>query len=123
MGAAIRPEGPSVSDGGVVQFCRSRNEGRRCTRPLGHPGLHRHRTIMWSDASADPLHCSGSGARGEPAATLPDGFPGGRALCPVCLRFIALDAGGRLVEHDTSDETETDAEARRRQDWFNVHGW
>lgn len=107
----------------VVRFCRSRNAGRRCTRPLGHPGLHRHRTIMWTDAAADALRCPGSGEPGEPAATLADGYPNGRALCPVCLRFVALDDAGRLIEHDTTDETETDAEARRRGDWFNVHGW
>lgn len=107
----------------VVRFCRSRNEGRRCTRPLGHPGLHRHRTIMWTDAGADALRCLGSGESGEPAAALADGYPDGRALCPVCLRFVPLDDAGRLVEHDTTDETETDAEARRRGEWFNAHGW
>ena len=107
----------------VVTFCRSRNDGRRCTRPLGHAGLHRHRTIMWSDAGADPAHCSGSGEPGEPAAPLADGFPDGRALCPVCLRFIELDADSRLLAHDTADETETDVEASRRRDWLNAHGW
>ncbi|KQP71633.1 hypothetical protein ASF40_07780 [Microbacterium sp. Leaf288] len=107
----------------VVTFCRSRNDGRRCTRPLGHAGLHRHRTIMWSDAGADPAHCSGSGEPGEPAAPLDDGFPDGRALCPVCLRFIPLDADSRLLAHDTADETETDVEASRRRDWLNAHGW
>jgi len=106
----------------VVRFCRSRNGGRRCTRPLGHAGLHRHRTILWTDLGADPALCSGSGAPGEPAATLADGFPFGRALCPVCLRFIALDDAGRLIAHDTSDESEADAEPRRHE-WFNTHGW
>ncbi len=107
----------------VVQFCRSRNGGRRCTRPLDHPGLHRHRTIMWSDAGADPARCSGSGAPGAPAAALADGFPDGRALCGVCLRFVPLDDTGHVVEHDTTDPAETDAEAERRREWFNVHGW
>jgi hypothetical protein len=107
----------------VVRFCRSRNDGRRCTRPLRHPGLHRHRTIMWADAGADPARCSGSGDPGSPAERLADGFPNGRALCPVCLRFVPLDETGRLVEHDTSDESEMDADIRDRREWFNVHGW
>ena len=107
----------------VVRFCRSRSAGRRCTRPLGHAGLHRHRTIMWTDAAADPARCPGSDQPGEPAARLEDGFPDGRALCPVCLRFVELDADSRLTEHDTSDAGETDAETRRRRDWFNEHGW
>lgn len=106
----------------VMRFCRSRSGGRRCTRPLDHPGLHRHRTVMWSDAGADSARCAGSGAPGTPAARMTDGFPDGRALCPVCLRFVPLDEG-RLAEHDTSDPHETDAEARRRGEWFNAHGW
>ncbi|WP_194398076.1 hypothetical protein [Microbacterium atlanticum] len=108
---------------GVVQFCRSRNHDRRCTRPLDHPGLHRHRAIMWTDAAADPPRCSGSGAPGEPAALLADGYPGGRALCPVCLRFVELDGASRLVEHDSSDEAETRTETERRRAWINAHGW
>ena len=107
----------------VVQFCRSRNDGRRCTRPLDHPGLHRHRTIMWTNAAADPPRCPGSGEPGEPAATLDDGYPDGRALCPTCLRFIDLDESGRLIEHDTSDPAEPDAEVGRRREWLNAHGW
>ncbi|MBW9108227.1 hypothetical protein [Microbacterium ureisolvens] len=106
----------------IVHFCRSRNGGRRCTRPLDHAGLHRHRTIMWTDAGADPARCRGSGEPGSPAATLADGFPDGRALCPVCLRFLPLD-DGRLPAHDTSDTAETDAETRRRREWFNAYGW
>ena len=78
---------------------------------------------MWTDAGADALRCAGSGEPGEPATPLPDGYPGGRALCPVCLRFVPLDDAGGLVEHDTTDGTETDAEARRRGEWFNTHGW
>jgi hypothetical protein len=107
----------------VVRFCRSRNGGRRCTRHLGHAGLHRHRTIMWADAAADPAHCPGSGQPGTPAAPLSDGYPDGRGMCAVCHRFVALDTDTRLVPHDTTDERETDAETRRRQEWFNVHGW
>ena len=106
----------------VVRFCRSRSAGRRCTRPLDHPGLHRHRTIMWTDAAADPAGCPGSGRPGEPAAPLDDGWPHGRALCPVCHRFVPL-AGGLLAEHTTSDEGEPDAEASRRREWLNTHGW
>ncbi len=78
---------------------------------------------MWSDLTADPPRCDGSGAAGSPAATLPDGFPGGRALCPVCLRFVGLDAEGRLVEHDTSDASESELEAAQAREWFNTHGW
>ncbi len=112
-----------MSGEAVMRFCRSRSAGRRCTRPLDHPGLHRHRAIMWTDASADAPRCAGSGESGEPAATMPDGYPDGRALCAVCLRFVELDAAGRLREHDTSAEAEPEGEARRRQEWFNVHGW
>lgn len=106
-----------------ARFCPSRNAGRRCTRPLGHPGLHRHNGAMWNDTSADPPRCPGSGEPGTPAQTLPDGFPDGRALCERCLRFIDLDAIGRLAEHDTTDATETDADALRAREWFNTHGW
>jgi len=108
---------------GTVRFCRSRNGGRRCTRPLGHPGLHRHRTIMWTDAGADDPHCPGSGSPGEPAEPLADGWPHGRALCPVCHRFVSVTAEGKLAPHDTTDPDETDAEAARRQEWLNTHGW
>ncbi|MFF2050534.1 hypothetical protein ACFVU2_02940 [Leifsonia sp. NPDC058194] len=106
-----------------VRYCPSRNRGRHCTRPVGHPGLHRHGGAMWSDASADPDGCPGSGEPGRPAPALPDGFPGGRALCERCLRFIALDPAGRLVEHGTTDADEPDAEVIRRREWFNTHGW
>ncbi|MDN4614146.1 hypothetical protein P5G50_06735 [Leifsonia sp. F6_8S_P_1B] len=106
-----------------VRFCPSRNAGRRCTKPLGHAGLHRNQGLLWSDAGADPLHCAGSGEPGTSAATLPDGFPGGRALCPVCLRFIPLDEGGRVDAHDTSDPDESEAEIAGRREWFNTHGW
>jgi hypothetical protein len=107
----------------VVRFCRHRSQGRRCTRPLGHPGLHRHRTIMWSDTGSDPVRCDGSGEPGTPAARLADGYPDGRALCDRCLRLVALDAEGRLEPHAASDEDEDDAEVARRRGWLNTHGW
>lgn len=106
-----------------MQFCRSRNDGRRCTRELDHRGLHKHRTIMWTDAGADAPRCPGSGAPGEPAVTLDDGFPGGRALCPRCLSFIDLDDDGILVEHETSIVDPGDPDGQRHREWFNTHGW
>lgn len=108
---------------GVVRFCRSRSAGRRCTRPLGHPGLHRHRAIMWTDAAADPPRCPGSGTAAAPASPLPDGYPHGRALCPTCLRFIELTDDARLDVHDTSDPHETEDEALHRREWLNANGW
>lgn len=105
---------------GVREFCRSRSNGRRCTRERGHPGLHRQSMLLWTDVAADPAHCPGSAEHGEPAPALPDGYPGGRALCPRCLGFVALDADGRLASHDTS---EADADTRRRAEWFNTFGW
>ncbi|KQZ84546.1 hypothetical protein ASD56_11395 [Microbacterium sp. Root166] len=111
-----------MSDG-IVRFCRSRNGGRRCTRHLDHPGLHRHRAVMWADAAADAARCSGSGGSGSPALPLPDGYPNGRALCPLCLRFVALDADDRIAEHDTADPADTPDEARRRREWLNTNGW
>jgi hypothetical protein len=104
-------------------YCPSRNAGRRCTKPGGHPGLHRVGGLMWSDVSADPPRCPGSGESGEPAVTLADGFPEGRAVCARCQRFVPLDADGRLVEHDTTDPDETGAESAHRREWFNTHGW
>lgn len=107
----------------VVRFCRQRSQGRRCTRPLGHAGLHRHRGIMWSDAGSDPARCAGSGEPGVPAAVLADGYPDGRALCAQCQRFVTLDDAGRLVPHEASDAREPDAEVARRRQWLNEHGW
>ncbi|HEX5857344.1 MAG TPA: hypothetical protein VFY91_04470 [Microbacterium sp.] len=102
-----------------MRFCRSRNAGRRCTRELGHLGLHRHRALLWSDAGADPADCPASGEPAAPAATLSNGFPGGRALCERCHEFVELREG-RLADHRTSSP-ETDDENRRQ--WFNSHGW
>lgn len=101
-----------------MQFCRSRNGGRRCTRELHHRGLHRHRTIMWTDAGADAAHCPGSASPGFPAPTLANGFPHGRALCETCLAFVLLDEHGVLMAHDTAAPPEPDA-----TEWFNTHGW
>ncbi len=78
---------------------------------------------MWTDDGADPIHCPGSGEPGEPAQALADGWPEGRAACPRCQRFVALDADGRLVEHDTSDPDEPDDEIAHRRAWFNANGW
>jgi hypothetical protein len=105
----------------TIAFCRSRNQGRRCTRPLAHAGLHRHRTIMWTDAAADPPRCPGSGTPASPARTAPDGYPHGRGLCERCLRFVEI-TDGCLGEHDTSDPDETAGEAARRREWFNSAG-
>lgn len=104
----------------ALRFCRSRNDARRCTRPLGHPGLHRHRTIMWTDAGADAAHCEGAGAPGTPAPMLPDGFPAGRALCETCLEFVAIDGDGRLAAHHTAGADDGSAD---RAAWFNTYGW
>jgi hypothetical protein len=106
----------------MMQFCRSRNDGRRCTRELDHRGLHRHRMIMWTDAGADDPRCRGSGSRGTVAPTSSNGFPGGRAVCPDCLGFVALGADGRLVAHDTASAA-SEEEAVERAEWFNTHGW
>ena len=106
-----------------VRSCASRQGGRRCTKKAGHAGLHRNQGRLWSELGADPLHCPGSGEPGTSAETLPDGFPDGRALCSHCLRFIALDPAGRLVDHDTSDPHETDSEIEHVREWMNTHGW
>ncbi len=78
---------------------------------------------MWTDAAADAPRCPGSGIPASPAAPQVDGYPHGRALCPQCLRFLALDEGDRLTEHETTDPAETPDEARRRRDWLNTNGW
>lgn len=106
----------------IVRFCRSRNGGRRCTRPLGHAGLHKQRTIMWSDTSADEPRCAASGTTADPAPMDRDGYPHGRGLCPACQRFIPL-TDGRLDPHDTSDAAESAADIARRREWLNTHGW
>ena len=106
----------------TMQFCRSRNDGRRCTRELAHRGLHRHRTLMWTDAGADAPQCPGSGSPGVAAPCLQNGFPDGRAVCPACLRFVGIGGDGRLVRHDTWSEA-AEADAADRAGWFNTFGW
>jgi hypothetical protein len=105
----------------TMQFCRSRKDGRRCTRELDHRGLHRHRTLMWTDAGADDPRCAGSGSPASSAPVLDGGFPEGRALCTECLSFVAL-ADGRLIEHDTWSPA-SESETTERAEWFNTFGW
>lgn len=110
--------------GAARRLCLSRRSGEICTRPAGHAGLH-HRVgtgHLWSDLQADAPRCPGSGRPGAPAATLDDGFPGGRALCEVCFGFVALDAGA-LAEHDSWRGEDTREDGDRRREWFNAHGW
>jgi hypothetical protein len=110
--------------GAARRLCLSRRRGELCTRPDGHRGLH-HRVgtgLMWSERDADPPHCPGSGRPAEPAAALPDGWPDGRALCDVCWGFEDVRAG-MLAEHDSWRGDATRAEADRRREWFNAHGW
>lgn len=77
---------------------------------------------MWTDASADPPRCPGSGGAAGPADPSPDGWPHGRALCPRCLRFVPLE-DGRLIEHETASADDTPGEVERRNTWLNEHGW
>ncbi len=76
---------------------------------------------MWSDAEADPLACPGGGSAARPARALPDGFPFGRALCPECTGFVAVESG-RLASHDAYRAGDP-IEDERRADWFNNVGW
>lgn len=113
-----------LAPGAARRLCLSRRHGEICTRPAGHAGLH-HRVgtgLMWSERDADDPRCPGSGTAGEPAPLADDGYPDGRALCPVCWAFVELH-DGRLSEHDTWRGDPTRAEADRRRDWFNAHGW
>jgi len=111
--------------GAARMLCLSRRRGEICTREKGHRGLHHRRetSLMWSDLQADPPACAGAGRRVEPAPTLDDGYPDGRALCPVCWAFVALDADAGLVEHDSWRGDDTRAEGDRRRAWFNAFGW
>lgn len=79
--------------------------------------------MMWSDVQADAPRCPGSGSAATPAPTLADGFPDGRALCPVCWAFAPLTDDGVLAEHDSWRGDATRADADRRREWFNAHGW
>lgn len=77
---------------------------------------------MWSELQADPPECTGAGTPAEAAPTLADGFPGGRALCPVCWAFVT-PVNGVLAPHDSWRGDETREEADRRREWFNSYGW
>lgn len=111
--------------GAARRLCLSRRNGEICTRDEGHRGLHHRRggALLWTDLQADPPACSAGGLAAEPARELPDGFPDGRAVCPVCWAFVPLDDGGRLSPHDTWRGDATRDEADRRREWFNAHGW
>ncbi len=88
--------------GAARRLCLSRRNGEICTREDGHRGLH-HRTggrLLWNDLQADPPECAAAGTPAEPAPVLDDGFPGGRALCPVCWAFVSRDGEG-LWSHTT----------------------
>jgi hypothetical protein len=110
--------------GATPGLCLSRRAGEICTRQRGHRGLH-HRVgtaLLWSEREADPPRCPGSGRPAQPAATLADGYPGGRALCPVCWGFVPVQ-GEALTEHDSWRGDATRQETDRRREWFNTHGW
>jgi hypothetical protein len=109
----------------TTRWCLSRHGGAVCTRPVGHAGLHNRvgTSLMWSERTADPAQCPGSGDPAWPAPELADGFPHGRALCPTCLAFVRLTDDGRLWNHDSFRGARTDAEQLQRADWFNAHGW
>jgi hypothetical protein len=96
-----------------------------CTRERGHRGLHHRRGtgLLWSDLDADPPACPGAGEAAEPAPTLDDGFPGGRALCPVCGRFVRLRGDGTVPRHRSWRGDASAAETARRREWFNTFGW
>jgi len=110
--------------GAARRLCLSRRNGEICTREDGHRGLH-HRVggrVLWSDLQADPPECRNAGARGEPAPTLDDGYPGGRALCPLCWAFVDTTEG-LIAPHESWRGDETRAEAAQRRRWFNTYGW
>lgn len=108
----------------TAQWCRSRSHGAVCTRPRGHAGLHNRAgtSRMWSDRQADAAACPGAGTAAEPAAALPNGFPHGRGLCPVCWGFVPV-ADGALVAHDAFRGAADETEAADRAAWFNASGW
>jgi hypothetical protein len=113
-----------MTDVPPMRWCRSRRGRALCTRPTGHAGLHNRvgTSRMWSERDADPPACGGSGTRVTPAPALPDGFPHGRGLCPVCAGFVPL-RGGRIDPHDAFRGTDDLAAASDRAAWFNAHGW
>ncbi|MDU0327072.1 hypothetical protein RWH43_09925 [Microbacterium sp. KSW2-21] len=111
--------------GAARRLCLSRRNGEICTRENGHRGLHHRKggRLLWNDLQADPPACSGAGTEAEPAPTLDDGFPDGRAVCPVCWAFVELTVEGTLSAHDSWRGDESRAEADHRRDWFNAFGW
>lgn len=110
--------------GAARRLCLSRRNGEICTRENGHRGLHHRKggRLLWSDLQADLPACPGGGAPAEPAATLPDGFPHGRAVCPACWAFVTL-ADATLAPHDSWRGDASRADADHRRDWFNAFGW
>jgi hypothetical protein len=78
---------------------------------------------MWGEREADPPDCAGAGAEADPAPTLDDGFPHGRALCSVCGRFVRPRQDGTIPRHRSWRGDRTLAEAARRREWFNTFGW
>ena len=111
--------------GAARKLCLRRRNGEICTRENGHRGLH-HRTggrLLWSDAQSDPPECPGAGSPAEAAPTLPDGYPGGRAVCPICWAFVTRSVEGTLEPHDSWRGDESRAEADGRREWFNSFGW
>ena len=111
--------------GAARRLCLSRRQGEICTREKNHRGLHHRRggSMLWSDLQADPPECPASGTPAEAAPVLADGYPGGRALCPVCWAFVLRRADGTLRRHRSWRGDATRADADRRRAWFNTHGW
>ncbi len=109
--------------GAARRLCLSRRNGEICTREDGHRGLHHRKggRLLWSDLQADPPECPRVGEPAEPAPTLDDGYPDGRALCPHCWAFVEL-TDGRIPPHETWRGDETRVEADRRRRWFNTRG-
>ncbi len=110
--------------GAARMLCLSRRDGEICTRRAGHAGLHNRTgsSILWSDVNADLPRCAGSGATATAAQALTNGFPHGRAICPVCFAFVTLE-GGELAEHDSWRGDPSREEADQRREWMNTHGW
>ena len=113
-----------MADFPTARWCRSRRAGAVCTRPAGHAGLHNRMGTgqMWSDREADAPRCDGSGRAAAPAALLPDGFPHGLALCPVCWGFVPVQ-DDHLAEHDFFRGATSAEESTHRAEWFNAFGW
>jgi hypothetical protein len=106
-------------------LCLSRRAGEICTRERGHRGLHHRRGtgLLWTELDADPPTCPGGGLAATAAPALADGFPDGRALCPVCTRFVAVRRDGTLPRHRSWRGAASRDEEARRREWFNAFGW